>query len=756
MNTFLKAVKACLTVLFFSLVFNAMCSAQSSHARPRVGLVLSGGGALGMAHVGVIKVMEEAGLRPDFITGVSMGSIVGGMYSIGYSADSLYKILLAMNWGALLSNRIPENKIIFPEKKNFYNSSISLPVSFKKVMLPPGLINGQMIENSLSFYAWPAADLDDFSKLPIPYMCLGADLISGDVVELKKGYLPDAMRASMAVPSIFTPIKIDTALIIDGGFLRNFAASEIREMGADIVIGSYVGAYRANEKKLQSVTEIIKQLAFTMSIKDFDTEKKVADLVIMPEIEDLSATDFDNVDTIVRRGYIAALPYRDYFVKLADSLNKYGNQDPIKNILDKQYYSFDKIELSGNKIYSDKQVLEVLNIEPGQKTDKYLISESIEYLYGKAWFDKVKYRVVPRNDSLILCIDCVEKPGVILYGSLHYDDALSAGIILKLSAKNLLTKGSVLDLDSYIGQYFRSRASFLQYFDRNQKLDLSAGFYADNTLIPLLNLWEEETGRVISRNFEWGVAINRRLGINNIMSISADYTNMYLIPEYVSETNLKYISYKYLTGTYDYRVNTLDSKHYPDRGLILNLSAGISKLFTATVKTGSTATEFERDSPGEFDFNNSFTLTGDFKSYFKTADRLTFSIGVNALFISDDATSKLQNNFFLLGGIESVNKRSIPMIGFHTNEIPVKEAAGINTELDIELFKDFHLNFMANAFAIREVARETGYSLLAGYGIGAGYLSIFGPLKAGLMLGHYNDEKYFKKIKGYISVGFNF
>ncbi|MCJ7820241.1 MAG: patatin-like phospholipase family protein, partial [Bacteroidales bacterium] len=547
-------------------------------------MVLSGGGALGMAHVGVIKVMEESGLRPDFITGVSMGSIIGGMYSIGYNADSLYQILISMNWNALLANKIPENKLIFPEKKNFYNSIISLPLSFNRINLPSGLINGQMIENSLSYYAWPAADINDFSRLPIPFMCVGTDLITGKKVDLKTGWLPDAMRASMAVPTIFTPVKKDTALLIDGGILRNFAASEVKEMGADIVIGSYVGAYPFTEEKLQSVPEIIWQLVFSMSIKDFDEERKLADLVIMPDIHDLLPTDFDNVDTIVQRGYRAALHYKDYFRKLADSLNNIEVQNPIENILDKEYYSFDRIEIDGNQIYSDRQILEVLDIEPGQQIDKYLLTDRIELLYGKAWFEKVKYRIIPRSDSLILSVDCTERPKGMLYASLHYDDALSAAILLKLSARNLFSRGSVIDLDSYIGQYYRGRASVIQYIDRNQKLGLSAEIYSDRTLIPLLDIWQGETGRVISHNFTGGLNINRSLGINNSMNVSLDYESLHMIPEFITEADLKNISYQFLTATFDLRVNTLDKKHYPDRGLILNLSAGTSRLLTAKVK----------------------------------------------------------------------------------------------------------------------------------------------------------------------------
>jgi NTE family protein len=263
----------CLSFLFlFCNIINI--NAQNVQVRPRIGLVLSGGGAHGIAHLGVIKVMEEAGLRPDLITGVSMGSIIGGMYSLGYSADSLQKILKSINWKFILSNNIPLNKVIFLEKEHFSNSAVSLPLSLRKVVLPSGLINGQQAENMLSFFAWPAADINDFSKLPIPFLCVATDIINYKIIDLKSGYLPDAIRASFSVPSIFTPLKIDSLLLLDGGLIRNFAASEAKDMGADILIGSYVGFNGYKEDKLQSVSGIMEQIAMFRSLTDFEEEKK--------------------------------------------------------------------------------------------------------------------------------------------------------------------------------------------------------------------------------------------------------------------------------------------------------------------------------------------------------------------------------------------------------------------------------------------------------------------------------------------------
>ncbi len=728
--------------------------AQETARRPTVGLVLSGGGAHGIAHLGVLKVMEEAGLRPDYITGVSMGSIIGGLYSLGYTADSIHKLLNVINWQLILSNRIPENKVIFLEKAHFYHSIISLPLSHKKLILPSGLISGQQIEKTLSFYAWPAADINDFSRLPIPFMCLATDMLTFKKVDLKTGYLADAIRASSSVPSIFTPIKMDTLLLLDGGLIRNFAASEVREMGSDIVIGSYTGFRPFNEDELLSVPGIMKQIGLIRGLDDFEQQKKLVDVLIKPDVDEFPRFGFENIDLIFQKGYEAALPYKDYFRRLADSLNRIGAQEPIENILNKQFLVFNNIEITGNKIYSDSQILGVLDIKPEDKVDKYLLQDRIELLYGKAWFDKVKYRVVPRNDSLILVIDCIEKPQVMIYGSAHYDNSLLFGVIFEASLKNLLTQKSVIYLNSYIGQFYRVELSYLQFIDRNQKFGISANFYADNTMIPLLDL-RGVRGKVISRNFIPELSVNRRLGLNNMMSVSLNYENLNFILHYDSDVPLKNLSYNYLSATYNYNLNTVDQKHFPNKGTIFNFSASTSKLLSGAIRTDSSKVAFKGNSK-DFSFDRFFTFYGNIRYYFPVGKKLTFEIGGDVLFITESDSVSSQNNFYLLGGIESLNKRSVPLIGFHSNEIPVKKMAGIRTELDMELFKNFHINLMGNIFSVQEVNREKGFSLLTGYGFGVGYMSRIGPLRIGLMHGSSNNEKYFNKIKGYISFGYSF
>ena len=240
------------------------------------------------------------------------------------------------------------------------------------------------------------------------------------------------------------------------------------------------------------------------------------------------------------------------------------------------------------------------------------------------------------------------------------------------------------------------------------------------------------------------------------MSISGNYENLNLVTHYYSDSHLKNFSYNYLTAIYEYKINTLDTKYFPKKGSVLNFSISTSKLQSGELKTDTSRIDYSRNNHGEFSFERFFTLHGSIDHYFSPEEKFTFSFGGDLLFITRCDSVTAQNNFYLLGGIESINKRSIPMVGFQTNEIPVKKLAGFRASLDMEVFENFHLNIMANIFAVQEANRKNGFSLLSGVGIGAGYNSIIGPIKIGLMYGNYKREVFFNKIKGYISIGYNF
>jgi hypothetical protein len=257
-------------------------------------------------------------------------------------------------------------------------------------------------------------------------------------------------------------------------------------------------------------------------------------------------------------------------------------------------------------------------------------------------------------------------------------------------------------------------------------------------------------------NFMPIISLNKRIGLNNMMNISLYYENQNLKLKYISETHLKNLSYNYISSGYEYHRNTVNSKHFPDNGMNLNLSVSTSRLLSGSIRTDTIDTAFRIDDDSDVSFDRFFTFRGSFRKYITNLSNLSFSIGGEVLFITKSDSVSSENNFYLLGGINSLNKRSIPMIGFHPNEIPVKNLAGIKSELDMEIFKEFHLKIMADIFIIEEVDNKKGVSLLTGIGLEAGYMSIIGPLRAGIMYGNSKLNNYYNNLKGYLSIGYNF
>ncbi len=749
-------MRACMVaVVVFSGLFgpDAIISAQSV-GRPRIGLALSGGGACGLAHIGVIKVMEEAGLQPDFITGVSMGSIVGGLYAIGYSGDSLHQICSVLDWDLILSNKLPEYKIIYPEKKHFYNSMVALPLTSGKPMLPIGLNNGQQLENVLSYYAWPAAGINDFSALPIPYMCLATDLVTCRKTELRNGYLPDALRASSAVPTIFTPIKIDSIPYIDGGALRNLAVSELRDMGADFVIGSYTGRHYNEKEEIETFTDVMTQLLFSVGIYDYHDQKQYADVIIEPKTEDFSSASFVNIDTIIDRGYRAALPFKPLFIKLADSLSHYGTKPPPESILGREAIIFDTVIISGNKRVSSQQILKVLKFKSGDPVDKDILRDRIDRLYGNAWFDKVKYSIAAANDSMILNIECEEAPRTIMYGSLHYDEVLHAGLIIGLTMRNPLIRRSMIDANSYIGHFHKVRADYIQFFDPGQRLGLALSLYAENTYIPSLEL-AGDAGGTYNRCFYQRVMLSQRIGRNISLGFSLTSEKRSLVPDYLSGSGLEGLYHHYLSGSLEFNANTLDHKYFPDKGLETHLSFTRAELLTSKMVCESNTVILKSDYYSEGGFDPFFVLHATLCQY-HSAGRWTMGIRGTFLSVSESDSVSSQNNFFFLGGFEAVDERTIPMTGFHAFQLKVRKAAGFGMNLDCEIFDKAHLNLTADFFVTDDTGWPDDILYRWGIGLGAGYMSVVGPLRAGLMYGVNGDDMYFNRLKGYISLGFSF
>ena len=296
-------------LLIILAVFNfQICSPQNT-TRLKVAVVLSGGGAKGFAHIGVLKVLEEEGIPIDIIVGTSMGSIVGGLYSIGYSADDIGNMALSENWSQILSDYIPRKQLDQYSRIERQRYVLRIPmIKLRKLSVPNGLIRGQNIINLFCGLTANVPKDANFSDFPISFACIGTDLETGEEIVLNSGFLPTAMFSSMAIPGVFIQGEHNGRLLIDGGFVNNFPADVAKKMGADIIIGVDIRNDLYTGSEIMSLNMLVNQLVNFYALKKDSINKSLCDIIIRPNIDGYSVSSFytSAVDTLIKRGIKSA------------------------------------------------------------------------------------------------------------------------------------------------------------------------------------------------------------------------------------------------------------------------------------------------------------------------------------------------------------------------------------------------------------------------------------------------------------------
>lgn len=305
------------------MVLLSSVSAQYRHRRKQVAVVLSGGGAKGTAHIGALKVIEEAGIPVDYVVGTSMGAIVGGLYSIGYNAHQLDSILSNQDWSILLADQLNKDRFPYYRTKELMPFILSVPfMKFPGEVVEGGLLKGKNIEALFNQLTAQYADSLDFDQLPIPFACVSQNLVNGDEVVFHDGYLAKAMRASMAIPGVFTPVYKDSLVLIDGGMINNYPVDVARSMGADIIIGVDVQSDLMEAKNLSSAMSVLGQLINISGKAQYQLNVDQTDIYIKVNVDGFSAASFNKtaIDTLVARGEDAARAKFDDMVKLRNML----------------------------------------------------------------------------------------------------------------------------------------------------------------------------------------------------------------------------------------------------------------------------------------------------------------------------------------------------------------------------------------------------------------------------------------------------
>lgn len=559
-------------LLPFAFCHNAMAQQTSdSLSRPKVGLVLSGGGAKGFAHIGVLKVIEEAGLPIDYIGGTSMGSIIGGLYSIGYSPKMMQQIVEEQNWDAIMSDAIPQKYISIDDKMHDRHYLATFPLRNKKIQMKSSIYDGEMINLLLARFTSPVYKIRNYDELSVPFLCVAADLESSDAYEMTKGNLQRSIRASMSIPFYFSPVEVDGRLLIDGGLRNNFPVPNVRQKGVDIIIGVDVQRDFHKKDELNSMSTIMDQIILMADIDAYKRAKEDVDVYIKPNLAQYGMMDFNHYDSIIALGERAAREKLPQLKRLADSINNisdYKRERPDIKPLDTVYVVSLKIEGVGeeNTSFIRKSFAKHYPTTMSLKD----IETSIMRICATGYYKNIWYEFRPAAKGVNLVLHCEEKEEETVSIAAHYDTDYGIGILTNITFKNVLNfpKRSTLSADINIAEdpYFKLRlhSNISQKFKYGTDLSVISLFmnqYDDDVINNSYSIQDNK----LDLFMEFMPNLERQLRAGVVANYVHLRDNLIHV---VDSDDYDFVTYAYL----NYHIDNEDSPTFVSRGWKLNVN----------------------------------------------------------------------------------------------------------------------------------------------------------------------------------------
>ncbi|HEX9654646.1 MAG TPA: patatin-like phospholipase family protein, partial [bacterium] len=443
-----------------SLLLSGSCLAAKE--RPTIGLALSGGGVKGFSQIGVLKVFEEIGLPIDYISGSSMGSVVGGLYAIGYTAGELEELVVITDWDEIFSDNLGRRSFAMNQKLWDERTILTLPIHSGRIAVPSGLRSGQKVSRLLSRLTLSAHGIDDFTNFPIPFVCLATDIETGEGVPLDSGILAEAIRASMAIPSVFTPVEIDGRRLVDGGEVRTVPVDDVLRFHPDIVIGVDATSRLYEKEQLSSLMTIYDQTMRFRKVQSNIEQLSKADLVIRPDFKGLSMTDYKQGKTFIERGERAARAILPELQALVDSLGVRSNNYKIRikpQVPD--FFFIVNIEIVGARASSENLILKELDIQVPALYTLQEIEGTVDRMYSLQLFERVVYAIQPDSIGSKLYIKVTESNLDEFRFGLRYDSTNDAAVLLNTLFRNVIFQNALLNLDLKLGRQVRFDGQFL-------------------------------------------------------------------------------------------------------------------------------------------------------------------------------------------------------------------------------------------------------------------------------------------------------
>ena len=683
---------------------------------PKIGLSLSGGGAKGFTHVGVLKVLDSLGVKVDYISGTSMGAIVGGLYAAGYTGKDIERVVMDTDFYSLITDPKPRQETSF-FSKSVDKYLLTVPLRNGKVSLPSSISTGQRNVYLLKELLKNVSNIDDFSKLPIPFMCVGTNIESGRMQIFEKGDLVSSILASSAFPSLLEPVKIDDSIYVDGAMSVNYPSKPLKDKGIDIVIGVDLNQPLAKRENLNSVISIMNQIIDFGIKKETINQYKYTDINIKPDLSGITATSYDNKRQILDSGYVEALKYVDILNKLPK--RKFERIRSSINPIYSSVYKIDSLAVENATIYKSNYIRGKMGLTLPSMQTYGSVNKMIDKLYATNNYRFINYDIIQQDNSNYLKLYVTEDEAKhFLKFGLHYDEIFKTGLLLNYSAKRLLFRNSNLSLDMVVGDNPRY---YFNYFIDNGYIP-GFGIYSTGMTFDLKNFDNN-----ITETWDW---FRNEIFLQSVwkdkFAIGGGLSHDYFESER-NGTN-KNIE-KYLNPYLFMKSDTQNDKDFPTKGFYLNAEGKIIDPFNS---------ELEK---------KPITIKADIKMNFFISKMFTYRLNLyGGITIGEETLPSFYQ--YRVGGIfeqSIVNFKRLN--GYQFASLSDNNIFIASNDFQLRFSKNYFLvgNFsLANMFSsIKfEEAAKLNYSSV---GLTAGYKSPFGQIKI-------NYSKSLNKHKGVFSV----